>query len=57
MSAMPLVTRPYDDADAEELTGLLHRAYAELGAQGLNFTAVDQDVEVTRERAAGGGSW
>lgn len=26
----------------EELTYLLHRAYARLGAVGLNYTAVDQ---------------
>ncbi|MDZ7813356.1 MAG: GNAT family N-acetyltransferase [Ideonella sp.] len=29
------------------LTGLIHRAYASLGAAGLNFTAVDQTVEQT----------
>lgn len=38
----------------EELTGLLHRAYAALGAMGFNYTAVDQPVERTRERASDG---
>ncbi|MFN7571127.1 MAG: GNAT family N-acetyltransferase [Betaproteobacteria bacterium] len=37
-----------------DLTALLHRAYAPLGAQGLNYTAVDQTVEVTRRRCAQG---
>jgi GNAT superfamily N-acetyltransferase len=36
-----------------ELTLLLHRAYARLGAMGLNYTAVDQTPEVTRERTEG----
>jgi GNAT superfamily N-acetyltransferase len=34
----------------EELTDLLHRAYATLGAMGFNYTAVDQSVSHTRER-------
>jgi hypothetical protein len=38
----------------EALTALLHRAYAPLGAMGLNYTAVDQTVEVTRKRCAAG---
>jgi GNAT superfamily N-acetyltransferase len=38
----------------EALTALLHRAYARLGAMGLNFTAVDQSVETTRARFATG---
>lgn len=37
-----------------ELTQLLHAAYASLAAQGWNFTAVDQSVEVTRQRLEGG---
>lgn len=37
-----------------ELTALLHRAYAGLGEMGLNFTAVDQTVEVTANRIAQG---
>lgn len=38
------------DDDVEALTGMLHRAYAALGAMGLNYTAVDQTPEVTRKR-------
>jgi len=38
----------------EELTELLHRAYARLGAMGLNYTAVDQSVATTLERVKGG---
>jgi GNAT superfamily N-acetyltransferase len=37
-----------------ELTEILHRAYAKLGAIGLNYTAVDQPSEVTARRIAGG---
>ncbi|HET7542133.1 MAG TPA: GNAT family N-acetyltransferase [Polyangiaceae bacterium] len=36
----------------QELTDLLHRAYATLGARGLNYTAVDQSVISTREQIA-----
>lgn len=49
--------RLFEDDDADRLTELLHAAYAELGAMGLNYTAVDQDVETTRERARGGRCW
>ena len=46
--------RPLRDTDSlVELTALLHAAYASLAAQGWNFTAVDQTVEVTRQRLAG----
>ena len=38
----------------EDLTGLLHRAYARLGAMGLNYTAVDQTAAVTAKRIQGG---
>jgi GNAT superfamily N-acetyltransferase len=45
--------RPLLPSDSlEELTALLHAAYASLAAQGWNFTAVDQSVQVTRERLA-----
>lgn len=37
-----------------ELTSLLHAAYASLGAQGWNFTAVDQPVELTAKRVSSG---
>lgn len=46
--------RPLEAADClVELTQLLHTAYASLAAQGWNFTAVDQSVDVTRSRLAG----
>ncbi len=38
----------------ESLAALLHRTCARLGAMGLNFTAVDQPVEVTRRRTESG---
>jgi GNAT superfamily N-acetyltransferase len=38
----------------EELTALLHRAYAELGAMGFRYKAVDQGVEMTRKRISDG---
>lgn len=38
-----------------EITRLLHRGYAQLGAMGLNYTAVDQTPEVTSQRIEGGG--
>jgi GNAT superfamily N-acetyltransferase len=44
--------QPTDSITA--LTELLHRAYARLGAMGLNYTAVDQSAEVTAERIKGG---
>ena len=37
-----------------ELTQLLHRAYARLGAMGLNYTAVDQSPDVTAKRLGSG---
>jgi GNAT superfamily N-acetyltransferase len=37
----------------ESLTALLHAAYASLAARGWNFTAVDQSVDVTRNRLDG----
>ena len=43
---------PTDSVD--ELTSLLHRAYARLGAMGLNYTAVDQPPDVTRRRIGSG---
>lgn len=51
------VRRFFEDADAEDLTELLHAAYAELGAMGLNYTAVDQDSTTTLTRARGGQCW
>lgn len=49
--------RPYVAADAEELTDLLHTAYGEHLAAGLNFTAADQSVETTHKRSGRGGCW
>jgi GNAT superfamily N-acetyltransferase len=47
--------RPLQASDSiEALTALLHRAYAPLGARGLNYTAVDQSVATTARRVAGG---
>lgn len=47
--------RPFvETGSVDELTALLHRAYAELGAQGLRFTAVDQSEAKTHERIAKG---
>jgi uncharacterized damage-inducible protein DinB/ribosomal protein S18 acetylase RimI-like enzyme len=46
----PLASRDSFDA----LTTLLHRAYAPLAAQGMNFSAATQDAETTRRRAAEG---
>lgn len=42
------------DDSIEELTGLLHRAYASLARMGLNFTAADQTPEMTRRRVEHG---
>ncbi len=51
---IPTAIRPLQAGDSvEALTALLHKAYASLGAQGWNFTAVDQPVDVTRDRLAG----
>ena len=52
-----LSTRLFEINDAGPLTELLHAAYAELGAMGLNFTAVDQNVETTLVRAQAGRCW
>lgn len=50
-----ILIRPLDASDSiAAITELLHRAYAELGAQGLRFTAVDQPEEKTRARIATG---
>jgi predicted N-acetyltransferase YhbS len=51
---MTSIRRLAADDNVENLTALLHRAYATLGARGWNYTAVDQTVEVTRKRLAEG---
>ncbi|KQV26437.1 GNAT family N-acetyltransferase [Yonghaparkia sp. Root332] len=52
-----LQLRPVEVGDIPRLTRLLHAAYAELGAAGLNFTAVDQSYEVTARRINSGSTW
>ncbi len=55
LDAQRLVTRPLAARDSfEALTALLHRAYAPLAQQGLNFQAATQEVETTRRRVAEG---
>jgi GNAT superfamily N-acetyltransferase len=55
VSREPIVIRPLAPRDSfEALTALLHRAYAPLGALGLNYTALDQSVETTRRRCTQG---
>jgi GNAT superfamily N-acetyltransferase len=50
-----LQVRPLQASDSiAALTSLLHRAYARLGAMGLNYTAVDQTPQVTEQRIRGG---
>lgn len=52
---MSIAIRTLQAGDSiEALTALLHKAYAALAAQGWNFTAVDQSVEVTARRVATG---
>ena len=47
--------RPLAPTDSiEELTALLHRAYAELAAMGLRYSATHQSSEVTAARASEG---
>lgn len=41
----------------EELTALLHAAYAPLAARGMRYTASYQTVDVTRRRAERGECW
>jgi GNAT superfamily N-acetyltransferase len=54
-SPFAVTIRPLASHDSiDELTALLHRSYAVLGAMGLNYTAVDQTPEVTRSRIDGG---
>ena len=53
-TGMPKIRELASGDSLNEITSLLHRAYARLGAMGLNYTAVDQSPEVTAERIAGG---
>ncbi|QYK47096.1 MAG: GNAT family N-acetyltransferase [Phycisphaeraceae bacterium] len=53
--ALPIVVRRVRSSDSmEELTSLLHRAYAEQVAMGLKPLAGRQTVDVTRARSATG---
>lgn len=50
-----ITIRPLAARDSfDVLTALLHRAYAPLARQGMNFSAAGQDAETTRRRAAEG---
>jgi ribosomal protein S18 acetylase RimI-like enzyme len=40
----------YTPAVLDDVTALLHRAYAPLGAAGMNYSAVDQNAVETRRR-------
>lgn len=52
-TSMPIIRPPAASDSLNELTALLHTACASRAAQGWNVTAVDQPVDVTRERLAG----
>lgn len=53
-----LLLRPVTPADVPALTRLLHDAYADLAADGLNFTGASQDETTTASRSLGvGASW
>lgn len=49
--------REFRESDAAEVTALLHLAYGELAAAGLNFTAATQSVATTISRASRGRAW
>ena len=51
---MCLIRKIQSNDSLLEITALLHRAYARLGAMGLNYTAVDQTAEITAKRIAQG---
>lgn len=53
-----LLLRPVTPLDMPALTRLLHVAYADLAAAGLNFTGATQDETTTASRSLGvGASW
>jgi GNAT superfamily N-acetyltransferase len=53
MSSEPVEIRAWTQEDSlEELTRLLHRAYAPLAAAGMRYLATHQSVEVTARRIA-----
>ncbi|XHS79974.1 GNAT family N-acetyltransferase [Burkholderiaceae bacterium UC74_6] len=54
LEGLKITIRPLEPDDSlEAITELLHAAYASLAAQGWNFTAVNQSVDVTRQRLQG----
>ena len=58
MRGVDVTVRRLGEADSlDELTALLHRAYAALAARGLRYVASHQSVEVTRRRVAHGECW
>lgn len=54
LSAQVAVRSFRADDSIDELTRLLHRAYAALARMGLNYTAADQSPETTRMRVEHG---
>lgn len=53
-----IIIRPLAPRDSiEEITALLHRAYAHLAEMGLKFVATHQSEETTRERLQGRASY
>lgn len=53
-----IIIRQLDPRDSiEEITALLHRAYAHLAEMGLKFVATHQSKETTRERLQGRASY
>ena len=55
MSSHSITIRPFAESDSlEELTELLHRAYAPLAEMGLKYLATHQTVETTRKRISDG---
>ena len=50
--------RPLVERDSfEEITELLHRAYAPLAALGMAYVATHQNADVTRDRCSRGETW
>ncbi len=57
MNGTPTRLRQATEEDVPAVTRLVHAAYAEHAAAGLNFTAVDQSDSTTRLRLFTGQSW
>src|SRR5262245_54151335 len=55
MDPQTLTIRPFTSQDSfDELTDLLHRAYAPLAAMGFRYLASHQPVETTKRRVSNG---